>query len=87
MFQFETKLFTLQLLPLKTDVYFLTTQQKDILYAKRTLGCKELNFMRVIVHSAMPYRRKQKRMNREENGGHFISFYLENRPRDQISYC
>jgi hypothetical protein len=48
MFQFDTKLFTLQLLPLKTDVYFLTIQQKDILYAKRLLGCKELNFMRVI---------------------------------------
>jgi hypothetical protein len=22
-----------------------------------------------------------------KNGGHFISFYLENRPRDQILYC
>jgi hypothetical protein len=27
------------------------------------------------------------RMNREKNGDHFISFYLENRPRDQILYC
>jgi hypothetical protein len=27
------------------------------------------------------------RMNREKNGGHFISFYLENRPRDQILSC
>jgi hypothetical protein len=39
MFQFDTKLFTLQFFPLKTDVYFLTIQRKDILYAKRTLGC------------------------------------------------
>jgi hypothetical protein len=27
------------------------------------------------------------RMNREKNGVHFISFYLENRPRDQILFC
>jgi hypothetical protein len=38
MFQFDTKLFTLQLLP-------LTIQQKYILHAKRNLGYKELNFM------------------------------------------
>jgi hypothetical protein len=30
MFQFDTKLITLQLLPLKMDVYCLTIQQKDI---------------------------------------------------------
>jgi hypothetical protein len=56
MFQFATNLFTLQLLPLKTDVYLLTIQQKDILYAKRTLGRKELTFMRVIVIWVIPYR-------------------------------
>jgi hypothetical protein len=37
----------LQLLPLKTDVHFLTIQQKDILYAKSTPGCKQLNFISV----------------------------------------
>jgi hypothetical protein len=67
MLQFDTKLFTLQLLPLKTNVYFLTIQQKDILHAKRTVGCKELNFMRVIVTLVMPYALSSKiRMNREK---------------------
>jgi hypothetical protein len=49
MFQFDTQLFTLQLLPLKTEVHFLTIQQKDILYAKSTPGCKQLNSMSVMV--------------------------------------
>jgi hypothetical protein len=49
MFQFDIQLFTLQLLPLKTDVHFLTNHQKDILLAKSTPGCKQQNFMSVKV--------------------------------------
>jgi hypothetical protein len=89
MFQFDTYLFSLQLLPLKTDVYFSTIQENDIKYAKRTPGCKQPNFMGVIVTPGimvvfLSWLTSKIRMNREKNGGHFSSFHLERRPRDQI---
>jgi hypothetical protein len=58
MFQFDTKLFPLQLLLLKTDVYFLTIKKKRYFIREKNSRVQELNFMRVIVTSAMPYRRK-----------------------------
>jgi hypothetical protein len=84
-----TQLFTLQLLPLETDVHFLTIQQKYILYTKRTQGCEQQNFTSVIVtpeKKLMSFRgfNVVNKNESRKNGGHFISFYLENRPRDQI---
>jgi hypothetical protein len=69
----------------------LTIQQKVILYAKSTPGCKQLNFMGVIVtpeRMLLSYRclTSKIRMNREKNGGHFVLFYLVNRPRNQFFY-
>jgi hypothetical protein len=65
---------------------------KKIFYAKSTPGCEQLNFMSAILtpeKKLMSNRglTSKIRMNREKNGGHFIPFYLENRPRDQILYC
>jgi hypothetical protein len=54
-----------------------------------TPGCELLNFMCVIdtpEKKLMSYRglTTKIRMNREKNGGHLISFYEENRPRDLL---
>jgi hypothetical protein len=83
MFQFDTKLFTLQLLPLKMDVpfdystnrYFIRERNSRV---QRTKFYESNSYLGDALSSKI-------RMNREKNGGHF--FFLENRPHGQILYC
>jgi hypothetical protein len=87
MFQFDTKLFTLQLLPLKTDVYFLTIQQKDILELYSRMQRTKLYESHSYFGDALGPIVENKNESREKWQPFYFILFSKNRPRDQNLYC